>query len=71
MTKPPKALVPAPLVQKEPPAGYSYQQINCLDSIIRCVSVHVSSSSSQSDDRPSGYFVTQCCYMSVVKATMN
>lgn len=37
MTKPPKALVPPPLVQKEPPTGYSYQQINCLDSIIRCV----------------------------------
>lgn len=35
MTKPPKALVPAPLVQKEPTTGYSYQQINCLDSIIR------------------------------------
>ncbi|XP_039996274.1 period circadian protein homolog 1b isoform X2 [Xiphias gladius] len=35
MTKPPRALVPAPLVQKEPPTGYSYQQINCLDSIIR------------------------------------
>ncbi|KAL7374430.1 hypothetical protein ABVT39_000406 [Epinephelus coioides] len=35
MTKPPKALVPAPLVPKEPPTGYSYQQINCLDSIIR------------------------------------
>ncbi|KAM7377262.1 hypothetical protein PAMA_013857 [Pampus argenteus] len=35
MTKPPKALVPPPLVQKEPPTGYSYQQINCLDSIIR------------------------------------
>uniref|UniRef100_A0A672GGX8 PAS domain-containing protein n=1 Tax=Salarias fasciatus TaxID=181472 RepID=A0A672GGX8_SALFA len=35
MTKPPKALVPAPLVQNEPSTGYSYQQINCLDSIIR------------------------------------
>lgn len=35
LTKPLKALVPAPLVQKEPPPGYSYQQINCLDSIIR------------------------------------
>ncbi|XP_035004254.2 period circadian protein homolog 1b isoform X1 [Hippoglossus stenolepis] len=35
MTKPPKALVPAPIAQKEPPTGYSYQQINCLDSIIR------------------------------------
>ncbi|XP_040886755.1 period circadian protein homolog 1b isoform X2 [Toxotes jaculatrix] len=35
MTKPPKALVPAPLVQTEPPTAYSYQQINCLDSIIR------------------------------------
>ncbi|XP_037532318.1 period circadian protein homolog 1b isoform X2 [Nematolebias whitei] len=31
----PKALVPAPLAQKEPSTGYSYQQINCLDSIIR------------------------------------
>lgn len=39
LTKPPKALVPAPLVQKEAPTGYSYQQINCLDSIIRCVCV--------------------------------
>lgn len=37
MTKPPTPLVPAPLVPKEPPTGYSYQQINCLDSIIRCV----------------------------------
>ncbi|XP_055012103.1 period circadian protein homolog 1b isoform X2 [Boleophthalmus pectinirostris] len=35
MTKPPKALAPAPLVQKEATTGYSYQQINCLDSIIR------------------------------------
>nr|XP_046235895.1 period circadian protein homolog 1b isoform X2 [Scatophagus argus] len=35
VTKLPKALVPAPLVQKEAPTGYSYQQINCLDSIIR------------------------------------
>ncbi|XP_034020400.1 period circadian protein homolog 1b isoform X2 [Thalassophryne amazonica] len=35
MTKPPHTLVPAPLVQKEPPTAYSYQQINCLDSIIR------------------------------------
>uniref|UniRef100_A0A7N8Y0A8 Period circadian clock 1b n=1 Tax=Mastacembelus armatus TaxID=205130 RepID=A0A7N8Y0A8_9TELE len=35
ITKPPKDLVPAPLVQKEPSTGYSYQQINCLDSIIR------------------------------------
>ncbi|XP_058480830.1 period circadian protein homolog 1b [Solea solea] len=35
LTRPPKALVPAPLIQKEPPTGYSYQQINCLDSIIR------------------------------------
>ncbi|XP_077357464.1 period circadian protein homolog 1b isoform X2 [Festucalex cinctus] len=35
MTKPLKDLVPAPLVQKESPPGYSYQQINCLDSIIR------------------------------------
>uniref|UniRef100_A0A8C6UJ29 Period circadian clock 1b n=1 Tax=Neogobius melanostomus TaxID=47308 RepID=A0A8C6UJ29_9GOBI len=35
MAKPPKALAPAPLVQKEATTGYSYQQINCLDSIIR------------------------------------
>uniref|UniRef100_A0A3Q3ABB5 Period circadian clock 1b n=1 Tax=Kryptolebias marmoratus TaxID=37003 RepID=A0A3Q3ABB5_KRYMA len=35
LTQPPKALVPAPLAQKEPSTGYSYQQINCLDSIIR------------------------------------
>uniref|UniRef100_A0A3Q3GXM2 Period circadian clock 1b n=1 Tax=Labrus bergylta TaxID=56723 RepID=A0A3Q3GXM2_9LABR len=35
LTKPPKALVPPALVRKDPPAGYSYQQINCLDSIIR------------------------------------
>ncbi|XP_047439560.1 period circadian protein homolog 1b isoform X2 [Mugil cephalus] len=35
MTKPPRAVVPAPLAPKDPPAGYSYQQINCLDSIIR------------------------------------
>lgn len=35
MTKTPKAVVPAPLGPKDPPAGYSYQQINCLDSIIR------------------------------------
>ncbi|KAK7909794.1 hypothetical protein WMY93_014478 [Mugilogobius chulae] len=35
MTKPPKTLAPAPLVQKEATTGYSYQQINCLDSIIR------------------------------------
>lgn len=33
--KPSNALVPAPLVQKEAHTGYSYQQINCLDSIIR------------------------------------
>lgn len=37
VARPPKALVPAPLIQKEAPTGYSYQQINCLDSIIRCV----------------------------------
>lgn len=37
VAKLPRALVPAPFVQKEAPAGYSYQQINCLDSIIRCV----------------------------------
>ncbi|XP_034712585.1 period circadian protein homolog 1b isoform X2 [Etheostoma cragini] len=35
MTIPAKALIPAPLVPTEPPTGYSYQQINCLDSIIR------------------------------------
>ncbi|XP_032400186.1 period circadian protein homolog 1b isoform X1 [Etheostoma spectabile] len=35
MTIPAKTLIPAPLVPKEPPTGYSYQQINCLDSIIR------------------------------------
>ena len=40
MTITPKALLPAPLVPKEPPTGYSYQQINCLDSIIRCVCKH-------------------------------
>lgn len=33
--KPPNAFIPAPLVQKEAHTGYSYQQINCLDSIIR------------------------------------
>lgn len=33
--KPPNALLPAPLLQKEAHTGYSYQQINCLDSIIR------------------------------------
>lgn len=38
LMQPPKALVPAPLMQKEPSTGYSYQQINCLDSIIRFVS---------------------------------
>lgn len=35
--RPPMALVPPPFIQKEAPTGYSYQQINCLDSIIRCV----------------------------------
>ncbi|XP_049612596.1 period circadian protein homolog 1b [Syngnathus scovelli] len=35
MTEPLKDFLPAPLVQKESPPGYSYQQINCLDSIIR------------------------------------
>ncbi|KAK2899833.1 period circadian protein homolog 1b isoform X1 [Channa argus] len=35
MTNPPRSLVPATLVQKEPTNSYSYQQINCLDSIIR------------------------------------
>lgn len=35
--RPPKPLVPPPFIQKEAPTGYSYQQINCLDSIIRCV----------------------------------
>ncbi|XP_077445909.1 period circadian protein homolog 1b isoform X2 [Stigmatopora argus] len=33
--KAPKDLLPTPLVPKESPLGYSYQQINCLDSIIR------------------------------------
>lgn len=33
--KPSNAFVPAPLVPKEVHKGYSYQQINCLDSIIR------------------------------------
>lgn len=37
MTNEPKTIVPAPLVQKESTTGYSYQQINCLDSIIRFV----------------------------------
>lgn len=41
MAKPPKTLVPAPLVQKDAPIGYSYQQINCLDGIIRCLFVSV------------------------------
>lgn len=35
MTNPSKSLVPASLVPKEPSTSYSYQQINCLDSIIR------------------------------------
>ncbi|XP_026017876.1 period circadian protein homolog 1b [Astatotilapia calliptera] len=35
MTNPSKSLVPAPLVPKEPSTSYSYQQINCLDSVIR------------------------------------
>ncbi|XP_068443432.1 period circadian protein homolog 1b isoform X2 [Clinocottus analis] len=35
IAKPAKALAPAPLIPKEPSTGYSYQQINCLDSIIR------------------------------------
>ncbi|XP_068612180.1 LOW QUALITY PROTEIN: period circadian protein homolog 1-like [Brachionichthys hirsutus] len=35
LTKSTKALVPAALVQKDAPTGYSYQQINCLDGIIR------------------------------------
>ncbi|XP_061565512.1 period circadian protein homolog 1b isoform X2 [Cololabis saira] len=35
ITQPAKAALPAPLLQKEPTTGYSYQQINCLDSIIR------------------------------------
>uniref|UniRef100_A0A3B4Z1E8 Period circadian clock 1b n=1 Tax=Seriola lalandi dorsalis TaxID=1841481 RepID=A0A3B4Z1E8_SERLL len=65
MTKPLKALVPAPLVQKEPPTAYSYQQINCLDSIIRylescnipntvkrkCGSSSCTASSTSDDDR--------------------
>lgn len=33
--KPPSALISTPLIQKEAHTGYSYQQINCLDSIIR------------------------------------
>uniref|UniRef100_A0AAY4A6L8 PAS domain-containing protein n=1 Tax=Denticeps clupeoides TaxID=299321 RepID=A0AAY4A6L8_9TELE len=32
---PPKNSIPSQLVRKEPPSTYSYQQINCLDSIIR------------------------------------
>ncbi|XP_029381882.1 period circadian protein homolog 1b [Echeneis naucrates] len=65
MTKPPKTLVPAPLIQKEPPTAYSYQQINCLDSIIRylescnipntvkrkCGSSSYTASSTSDDDR--------------------
>ncbi|CAL8241576.1 unnamed protein product [Merluccius merluccius] len=35
MHEPNKALVPTPLMPKESPTAYSYQQINCLDSIIR------------------------------------
>ncbi|XP_038150791.1 period circadian protein homolog 1b [Cyprinodon tularosa] len=35
LTQSPRSLVPAALLQKEPSTGYSYQQINCLDSIIR------------------------------------
>ncbi|XP_032439255.1 period circadian protein homolog 1b isoform X3 [Xiphophorus hellerii] len=35
ITQPPSSLVPAALLQKEPSTSYSYQQINCLDSIIR------------------------------------
>ncbi|KAK5618682.1 hypothetical protein CRENBAI_013989 [Crenichthys baileyi] len=35
MTQTPRSLVPAALLQTEPSPGYSYQQINCLDSIIR------------------------------------
>ncbi|KAM4611695.1 period circadian protein homolog 1b [Polymixia lowei] len=35
ITRPSKPLVLTPLVRKDPPTGYSYQQINCLDSIIR------------------------------------
>lgn len=37
VTQPSKALVPAQLVQKDATTGYSYQQINCLDSIVRYV----------------------------------
>ncbi|XP_041925420.1 period circadian protein homolog 1b isoform X1 [Alosa sapidissima] len=32
---PPKSTAPSQLMMKEPPSAYSYQQINCLDSIIR------------------------------------
>lgn len=35
MTRPPNSLVPAALLQNEPSTSYSYQQINCLESIIR------------------------------------
>lgn len=70
MTNPCKSLVPAPLVQKEPSTSYSYQQINCLDSIIRylescnipntvkrkCGSSSCTASSTSDDDKqePSG-----------------
>lgn len=37
LTRPPNSLVPAALLQKEPSTSYSYQQINCLESIIRLV----------------------------------
>lgn len=51
LTQSPRSLVPAALLQKEPSTGYSYQQINCLDSIIRSVlkleTVFFLSSSSQ------------------------
>uniref|UniRef100_A0A8C9TBC0 Period circadian clock 1b n=1 Tax=Scleropages formosus TaxID=113540 RepID=A0A8C9TBC0_SCLFO len=35
---PPKSTGPVEPVRKETPTTYSYQQINCLDSIIRCIS---------------------------------
>ena len=35
----PKNPLPTEVAQKEDSSNYSYQQINCLDSIIRCVCV--------------------------------
>ncbi|KAM4714267.1 period circadian protein homolog 1b isoform 2-T2 [Anableps anableps] len=65
VTQPPSSLVPAALLQKEPSTGYSYQQINCLDSIIRylescnipntvkrkCCSSSCTASSTSDDDK--------------------